>query len=93
MIEGVLIVVAALSIFEHAWSTFRAPRAARARPPIGLGAQRGGDRHQRGLGRPADPHRPALRSPALVADGKHLLADVVTSVGVIVGVGLAVLTG
>ncbi len=33
------------------------------------------------------------RSPALVADSKHLLTDVWTSVGVIVGVGLVVLTG
>jgi cation diffusion facilitator family transporter len=33
------------------------------------------------------------RSPALVADGKHLLTDVWTSVGVIVGVGLVVITG
>jgi len=35
----------------------------------------------------------ASRSAALVADGKHLLADVVTSLAVIVGVGLAVVTG
>ena len=34
-----------------------------------------------------------LRSPALVADGRHLVADVVTSVGIAVGVGLVVLTG
>ena len=34
-----------------------------------------------------------LRSPALVADGRHLFADVVTSVGIAFGVGLAVLTG
>jgi cation diffusion facilitator family transporter len=33
------------------------------------------------------------RSPVLVADGKHLLTDVWTSVGVIVGVGLVVVTG
>lgn len=33
------------------------------------------------------------RSPALVADGKHLLTDVWTSVGVIVGVSLVVITG
>jgi cation diffusion facilitator family transporter len=32
-------------------------------------------------------------SPALVADGKHLLADVVTSGGVVVGVGLVIITG
>jgi len=33
------------------------------------------------------------RSPVLIADGKHLLTDVWTSVGVIVGVGLVVVTG
>jgi cation diffusion facilitator family transporter len=34
-----------------------------------------------------------LRSPALVADGRHLLTDVVTSVGVIGGLLLVPLTG
>ena len=34
-----------------------------------------------------------LRSPALVADGRHLLADVVTSAGVAVGLLAAVATG
>lgn len=33
------------------------------------------------------------RSPALVADGWHLVTDVVTTVGVIVGLTLAILTG
>ena len=33
------------------------------------------------------------RSAALVSDGKHLFADVVTSLGVVVGVGLVVATG
>ena len=33
------------------------------------------------------------RSPALVADGRHLLTDVFTSAGVIVGVALVVVTG
>ncbi len=33
------------------------------------------------------------RSPVLVADGKHLMTDVWTSAGVIVGVGLVVVTG
>lgn len=32
-------------------------------------------------------------SPALVADGKHLLSDVVSSVGVMLGVSLVVITG
>jgi cation diffusion facilitator family transporter len=34
-----------------------------------------------------------LRSPALVADGRHLLTDVLTSVGVFAGVALAAVTG
>src|SRR6476660_10178187 len=33
------------------------------------------------------------RSPALVADGRHLLTDVFTSAGVLVGVALAAFTG
>jgi len=33
------------------------------------------------------------RSPALVADGQHLFTDVTTSVGVIVGLALAIVTG
>ena len=33
------------------------------------------------------------RSPALVADGKHLYTDVITSVGVVIGLAFAVLTG
>jgi cation diffusion facilitator family transporter len=35
----------------------------------------------------------ALRSAALRGDGKHLIADVVTSVGVLFGVGMVILTG
>lgn len=35
----------------------------------------------------------AWRSPALVADGHHLFTDVITSVGVIIGLILAVVTG
>jgi cation diffusion facilitator family transporter len=35
----------------------------------------------------------ALRSAALRADGAHLMSDVVTSVGVLLGVGLVVATG
>src|SRR5690606_39368150 len=35
----------------------------------------------------------AEKSPALVADGRHIMTDVVTSVGVIAGLVAAVLTG
>jgi cation diffusion facilitator family transporter len=34
-----------------------------------------------------------LRSPALVADGKHLCSDGISSAGVMLGVGLSVATG
>ncbi|SET51233.1 cation diffusion facilitator family transporter [Paracoccus homiensis] len=34
-----------------------------------------------------------LKSPALLADGHHLLTDVITSGGVVIGVALAALTG
>jgi cation diffusion facilitator family transporter len=33
------------------------------------------------------------RSPALVADGQHLYTDVITSVGVVIGLTVAILTG
>jgi cation diffusion facilitator family transporter len=92
VIEGVLIVVAALVIMEHAWVVWRDPQRIEASlPGMAMNAVssvlnavwalvllRGGRR---------------LRSPALAADGRHLMADVVTSVGVLAGVGLAVLTG
>jgi len=35
----------------------------------------------------------AARSPALLADARHMLADVVTSAGVLMGVALVALTG
>jgi cation diffusion facilitator family transporter len=35
----------------------------------------------------------ALRSPALLADARHLLSDVITSVGVLLGISLALATG
>jgi len=92
VIEGVLIVIAALSIFRHALETWQAPR------PIDLPMQ------GIALNAAATVLNGAwcavlikvgkrLRSPALVADGWHLLSDVVTSLGVVVGVGLVVLTG
>lgn len=34
-----------------------------------------------------------VRSPALEADGKHLMTDVVSTIGVLVGLGLVILTG
>ncbi len=90
--EGVLIVIAALAIFREAWLAWHAPRLLDA-PWQGLAVNAlasvingvwcyvlimQGRKH---------------RSPALVADGRHLMTDVVSSAGVIVGVTLAVVTG
>ena len=38
-------------------------------------------------------HGRKVRSPALEADGKHLLTDVVSTIGVLVGLGLVFVTG
>jgi cation diffusion facilitator family transporter len=92
VIVGVFIVVAALLIFREAYFGFTTPRAFNPSPEgllVNLLASlingawcwiliRQGRR---------------ARSLALVADGKHLLTDVVSSVGVLIGVALAVLTG
>lgn len=92
VIEGVLIVIAALAILKEAYVALLTPRTL-TDVPIGLlisavamalnGAWaafliRWGGRQ---------------KSPALVADGWHLLTDVVTSAGVLVGLGLAAMTG
>lgn len=90
--EGVMIIIAAMLIMNEAVKGFMAPRVLDA-PLQGLLVNgvasvinavwcyiliSQGRRH---------------RSPALVADGKHLLSDVISSVGVTFGVGLAILTG
>ena len=88
VLEGVLIVVAALLIVNEAIGGLMTPKRIEA-PALGLAVNasaavingiwafvllRFGRRH---------------RSPALQADGHHILSDVVTSVGVIAGLGLA----
>jgi cation diffusion facilitator family transporter len=92
VVVGAMILVAAVAILREAYGAVLAPKPIDA-PWIGLAVNtvatvinfawsgvliRQGRRH---------------RSAALVADGKHLLVDVVTSLGVLVGVALVVLTG
>ncbi len=92
VLEGVLIVLAALLIAYEAFGHILAPvLPQQPLPGLAINALgglvnavwaqilvRAGRRH---------------RSPALVADGIHIYTDVVTSVGVIVGLGLALATG
>ena len=92
VLEGVMIIVAALLILREAWHGFLAPRMLEA-PLEGL-LVNGSASVLNALwcwvlisrGR-------RLRSPALVADGHHLLSDVISSGGVVLGVALAVVTG
>ena len=91
-VEGVLILVAAASISMTAWERLRSPRpledvglglaisivAAGINGAAALALLRGGRR---------------LRSITLSADARHLLTDVWTSVGVVLGVVLVQATG
>ncbi len=92
VIIGVFIALAAILIFTKAWQGFVAPVAFTA-DPVGLGVSaaatvlnalwawyliRVGTRE---------------RSPSLSADGKHLATDVISTIGVLIGVLLAVVTG
>src|SRR5690606_18101946 len=90
--EGVMIVVAALTIFSEAYGALFAPSLPEA-PVMGLAINavaavinaiwatvliRAGTRY---------------RSPALTADGRHIWSDVVTSAGVLAGLVLVLATG
>jgi len=92
VIEGVLIVIAALSIFEHAWATWRDLHPL-AQPIARLAINALATVLNGVWSWVLISTGKRLRSPALLADGRHLLADVVTSIGVAVGVVLVVLTG
>jgi cation diffusion facilitator family transporter len=92
VVIGVFIAVAALLIFSDAWRGFTDPHPFRA-DPVGIGVSiaatvlngiwayvliRTGARE---------------RSPSLSADGRHLATDVISTVGVLAGVLLAIVTG
>lgn len=92
VLEGVLIVVAAILIMREAYDAFLIPREISS---FGYGALLSALATAANGGWSAFLIRRgrALRSPALVADGWHLLTDVMTSVGVVVGLLLAWATG
>lgn len=92
VIEGGLILLAAAAILHEAWGAYLAPRALE-QAWTGLGVNAVATVINAGWGVLLISRGRRLRSAALAADGRHLMADVVTSVGVTVGVGLATLTG
>jgi cation diffusion facilitator family transporter len=92
VLEGALIIVAALAILHTAWGAYLAPR-----PPedavVGLLISAAATAINGGWAFLLRREGRRLRSPALLADARHLMADVVTSLGVLVGVGAVALTG
>ena len=92
VLESVLIVVAALSIMREAYFGFLSPKMLNE-PWQGMLIN--------GIAGVINAawcfvligHGRRHRSPALLADGRHLLTDVLTSCGVLAGIVLATLTG
>ncbi len=91
VIEGSLIVLAAALIVEQAWQQFLHPSPLE-QGALGLALNAGSTVVNVAWALLLMRRGRALRSPALVADAHHLLADVVTSVGVLIGVGLVMAT-
>ena len=92
VLEGVMIIIAALLILREALHGILAPRTLDA-PMEGLLINVAASVINGGWCWVLLRQGRRLKSPALVADGKHLLSDVVTSVGVVAGVALAIATG
>lgn len=90
--EGIVIIAAAVAILHAAWIAFQAPRALDA-PVKGLAINFAATVINALWSWVLIREGRRLRSPALVADGKHLLTDLWTSGGVIVGVVLIAFTG
>jgi cation diffusion facilitator family transporter len=92
VVEGALIIVAALLIVQEAWGALSSPTLPEA-PVLGLAINALAGVINlvwaRTLIRVGRQHS----SPALSADGQHIMSDVVTSAGVFVGLILAILTG
>ncbi len=92
VLEGVMIIVAALLILRHAWYAFAAPTALDA-PALGMAINLAATACNGLWALVLIRRGRSLRSPALVADGRHLMTDVYTSVGVLAGIVLAMVTG
>jgi cation diffusion facilitator family transporter len=92
VLEGVLIIVAALMILREAYFGFFTPRMIDA-PASGLAINAVATVINAAWSWMLIRHGRRLRSPAIVADGRHLLTDVFTSVGVLIGLLLVPVTG
>ncbi len=91
VLEGVLIVVAALAILREAWHGFFNPHPLDA-PLTGILINSVATAVNLAWGLLLIRSGRKAHSPALVADGQHLMTDVYTSVGVLVGLVAVTLT-
>jgi cation diffusion facilitator family transporter len=92
VLEGVLIVVAALLIIREALPALADPQPIAA-PLLGLAVNLGAGVINAVWATQLIRIGRTHRSPALSADGHHIMSDVVTSAGVLVGLVLAIVTG
>ena len=92
VLEGALIIVAALLIFREAYSALLTPRVL-TQPVAGLLVNGLATAINAGWAWLLINRGHAWSSPALSGDGHHLVSDVITSVGVLAGLVLATLTG
>jgi cation diffusion facilitator family transporter len=92
VLEGALIVVAAMVILHASWEAVFAPRAPE-QAAAGLLVSVAATAINAAWAVVLFRQGRRASSPALLADGRHLVADVVTSLGVVVGVGAVALTG
>ena len=88
VLEGALIIVAALLILRESWEAAFAPRRIDA-PALGLAINAAAAVINALWAWVLVREGRRLRSHALVADGQHLFSDVLTSAGVLVGLGAA----
>lgn len=93
VLEGVLIVLAALLILREAVATLMSGDMGITAPGPGLALNLLAAIVNGVFATILIRSGRSARSPALVADGKHIMTDVVTSAGVLVGLGLALATG
>lgn len=88
VLEGVMIIMAALLIFQSAWASFGSSRLPQM-PLIGVAITTFATLLNLYWCRVLLRTGKRLKSPALTADGAHLMADVITSMGVAAGIILA----
>jgi len=92
VVVGVMIIVAAILILREAYSGFISPSLPES-PTQGLVISAVATVINLVWARVLLRHGRKARSPAIEADGRHLMTDVVSTLGVLIGLGLVILTG